>query len=190
MAADSSAFDTGAVGSDVTGDGINDPTDRQILYANYGFVHNTGPQAQQPLPEVLTHVDLEVNVDLREVAQDPDGDPVFYRIVSAANGSAVLAADGHSMRFVPDLGFAGTAIFEIIADDGFNASSVTQIEVTVSDAPLTELRFVGPRKLALEQGQRVDIDVFGDFIDQQNVAAAAQLRGRPGAGSVRCFSGR
>ncbi|MCA9184291.1 MAG: Ig-like domain-containing protein, partial [Planctomycetales bacterium] len=165
---DSEGFATGAFNNDINGDGSVNATDRQLLFANYGFVHNLGPQVQTPLPEVLTHIDLTTTIDLANIAADPDGDAVFYRIVSSQFGTATLGPDGRSVRFVPDSGFSGTARFEVIADDGFNASAAAIVEVVVSDAPLTDIRF-SQRELLLDVGENLDVDIFGDFADQRDV---------------------
>jgi len=83
-----------------------------------------------------------ITIDLAEVATDPDGDSVFYRIVSALNGTARLAPDGRSVTFMPAPGYTGDdASLEIVADDGFSASPDANVQIVVSDKPLVALDF-------------------------------------------------
>jgi len=121
---DSALVQAPAADADITGDGSTDRSDRQGLFANFGFTMNVGPQLAADLPDVFTHEDLRVRVDLGQVATDPDGDPVFYRIVSSSNGTTTLSADGRFAIFTPDAGFSGSAELQLSADDGFNASPV------------------------------------------------------------------
>ncbi|MFH1842062.1 MAG: Ig-like domain-containing protein, partial [bacterium] len=166
---DSAIVQSAGVGSDVTGDGVTDASDRQVMYANYGFLQNQGPQLAATLPSVLTHQDLPVKVDLDEIATDPDGDNIFYRIISADNGAASLGPGGDSLWwFTPTDGFTGPAFFEVVADDGFNSSAVALVPVTVSDAPLLSLDF-SLRQIGIETGHSVDVQVIGDFADQADV---------------------
>ena len=108
--------------ADLTGDGTTDRADRQVLYANHGFAVNRGPQLAATLPAVLTHEDLAAVLDLSTVANDPDGDPVYYRVTGIEHGSAQLSADGRYLIFKPEADFTGLATLRITADDGYSAS--------------------------------------------------------------------
>ncbi|KPJ75957.1 MAG: hypothetical protein AMJ54_13385, partial [Deltaproteobacteria bacterium SG8_13] len=165
---DSALVQAAAAGTDVTGDGVTDAADRQVMYANYGFLQNQGPQLAATLPTVLTHQDLPVKVDLGDIAADPDGDDVFYRIVYADNGVATLGSGGDSLWFTPTAGFTGPAFFEVVADDGFNSSAVALVPVTVSDAPLLSLDF-SLRQIGIETGHSAAVQAIGDFTDQDDV---------------------
>ncbi|MDH4177677.1 MAG: putative Ig domain-containing protein, partial [Thermoleophilia bacterium] len=167
--ADSALVQSAAPGSDVTGDGAIDAADRQVLFANYGFHQNLGPQLAATMPSVLTHEDLPVLVDLHQVAADPDGDAVYYRILSASEGTAALGADGGSVWFTPTPGYTGPAFFELVSDDGFNSSEVALVPVNVSAAPLVSLDF-SRRQIGIEPGHAVAVDVIGDFADQADVS--------------------
>ncbi|MBM3522927.1 MAG: tandem-95 repeat protein, partial [Alphaproteobacteria bacterium] len=157
-----------APGSDVTGDGTTDALDRQVLFANYGFLVNKGPQIALSLPSVLTHTDLPVFVNLAAIATDPNGDAVYYRVVGAENGTAALTPDGRSIMFTPTTGFSGLGRFEVVADDGYASSSAARIDVNVSSAKLTSLEF-SKRRILMEKDQAVAIQVIGDFADQADV---------------------
>ncbi len=165
---DADLLAAGAAGSDVTGDGVIDAADRQVLFADYGFVANQGPQLAAVLPGVLTHRDVPVRIDLARAASDPDGDQVYYRVVSTTYGTTVLRADGHSVVFTPEAGYTGPSSIELIADDGFNSSLVAVIPVTVSGAPLVSLDFA-QRRIGIEPGNVRVVQVIGDFADQQDV---------------------
>ena len=166
---DSALVQSVAPGSDVTGDGATDAADRQVMFANFGFLQNQGPQLASTLPSALTHQDLPVQVDLSQIAVDPDGDPVYYRIVSASQGTAALTAGGGSVWFTPAPGYTGPAFFELVSDDGFNSSAVALVPVTVSAAPLTSLDF-NRRQIGIEPGHAVSVQVIGDFADQADVS--------------------
>lgn len=166
--ADGVVMDAGGPSTDVDGDGDTDRNDRQVMYANFGMRMNLGPQIAATMPLVFTHEGLPIRVDLATVAADPDGDIVFYRVLSAAHGSAALSADGRAVIFTPDAGFTGAAAFEIMADDGFNASAPAQVAVTVSSAPLVSLEF-RRRAYELAPGTAARVEVIGDFADQADV---------------------
>ncbi len=166
--ADSALMELAGAGTDITGDGVTDRADRQVLYANFGVVMNVGPQLATTMPDVFTHEELRISVDLSQVATDPDGDPVFYRIISSNHGTTTLSADGRYAIFTPDDGYTGLADFQVSADDGFNSSPVATLAVTVSDAPLLSLDF-NHRRLLGEVGSSSLIQVYGDFADQQHV---------------------
>ncbi|MDK2127156.1 Ig-like domain-containing protein, partial [Parachitinimonas caeni] len=68
---------------------------------------------------VRTHSDLATRRSLSEIAQDLEGDTVFWRILGAEHGTARLAADGQTLLFTPEAGFAGDATLRLQADDGF-----------------------------------------------------------------------
>jgi hypothetical protein len=98
----------------------------------------------------MTHQDLEVAAAVQGFLSDPEGDPTFYRVVGATNGTARLSGDGRSVLFTPALGFTGQAGFEVVADDGFSSSQVATVAVNVSDAKLTHLDYV-PRDSLLDR---------------------------------------
>ncbi len=154
---------------DVDGSGTIDQADHLLVAGNFGFVANRPPQLSQNLPDVLTHRDLLVMVELAQLATDPEGDAIAWRVVSAEHGQALIDASGGSVTFVPENGYTGPASFQIAADDGLNGSAAAAIDVAVSDAPLVSLAIIN-RGLTLEVGQQVPLLITGDFSDQANVA--------------------
>ncbi len=74
--------------ADVDQDGTIATADQQILGSNFGFVANRPPQVTSTA--VRTHVDLETVADVAALGSDPDGDPVFFHVVSSVGGTAVL----------------------------------------------------------------------------------------------------
>ncbi|MBX9640295.1 MAG: Ig-like domain-containing protein, partial [Mycobacteriaceae bacterium] len=165
---DSAAFNAAAPGSDITGDGARNGEDRSVLFSNFGFAQNQGPIIATTLPAVLTHEELPVMVELASIAADPNGDQVFYRIISATHGTAALSADARYVIFTPDAGYAGTASFQLKADDGFNESALAMIGVTVSDADLIRLDFA-QRHILMDTGASISVQAIGDFADQADV---------------------
>ena len=106
--------------ADANGDGVIDAADVQLVAANYGFQATRPPMVQAGT--VMTHAGLLVPFDLAPQATDPQGDPLFFRIVGAVDGTATLDPDGHTVTFVPAAGFTGTADFQFEADDGLEVS--------------------------------------------------------------------
>ncbi len=151
---------------DFNRDGKLDEKDVQILGSNYGFTANRAPVVKGT--NVLTHVDLDATVALNKLATDPEGDAVFFRIVSASNGTAKFAADGKSVLFTPNNDYFGAASFSLVADDGYSTSAPVKVDVNVSNAALVNLDFV-KRGLRLDKGGSADLVVIGDFADQQDV---------------------
>jgi RHS repeat-associated protein len=152
--------------ADANRDGVVDAADVQLVAANLGF-QDTRPPLVTP-GTVLTHVSLPVRFDLGPQAIDPQGYPVFFRVVSADDGTATLNPDGHTVTFVPAASFTGTAGFRFQADDGLAVSAPTTITVNVSSAPLVSLDFQ-TRQPRLPVGGSTQVVAVGDFTDQQNV---------------------
>ena len=121
---------------------------------------------------MTTHEGLEVSIPLTELATDPEDDPLFYRIVSATNGTATLSPDGTAVRFTPNAGHTGPASIGIVADDGFSRSEVATIDVAISDAPLERLDFV-VRSPVITAGRTFEIQMIGDFADEVGVLLPA-----------------
>lgn len=153
-------------GYDLNRDGTINATDMQILGSNYSFVANRAPVVTPTA--VLTHVDLETDVDLAKLATDPEGDAVFYRLVNPVGGKVAFSPDGQNARFLPTAGFAGTASFGLIADDGYSSSLPATVTVNVSSAPLVNLDLV-ERNPRLQVGESSQLVAIGDFADQEDV---------------------
>ena len=152
--------------ADFNTDGRIDAADSQLLYANLGFAPNQGPRV---LPgSAFTHVELETAINVSAFLDDPEGDPLTFRILSAEHGAGRISADGARVIFTPDAGFHGQASFTIIADDGFTASAAGSITVQVSDSPLIDLDFVERQPVVGIGGSR-ELVFIGDFADQAGV---------------------
>ncbi len=159
---------------DLNRDGVIDGVDVQILGSNYGFSANLAPVVTGT--EVLTHEDLRVLISLGDLASDPEGDLIFYRAANVVGGTISFLPDGQTAKFMPTVGFTGTASFDLLADDGFSVSVPATVTVNVSDAPLTSLDFV-ERNPKLQVGghasrvreQRFQLVAIADFADQEDV---------------------
>jgi hypothetical protein len=154
--------------ADLDGSGIIDAADTQILIRNFGFIANQSPTISPDLPNFMTHRDLSVVIRLDDIASDPDGDTLYYRITDVANGTAMTSATDESLLFTPDQGYSGPASITVVADDGFNLSDPAVLQIEISDAPL--LRFeIRNRLPRIEIGDTYQLEVLGDFADQENV---------------------
>ena len=167
--ADNALMQAGGTPADVTGDGQVSAADRQVLQANYGFMANRPPQLAPVLPELRTHVDLPVLLDLSKVATDPDGDRIYYRFFDANGGSASLTADGTGIVFRPAAGYAGSSSVRVVADDGFGSSAEALITIAISDAPLTAIDFEFRDVQFSGVGGQTHLALIGTFADQANV---------------------
>jgi hypothetical protein len=156
------------VSVDLNGDGTANDTDRQVLYANYGWRANLAPVNVASATPVLAHTDLNKWLGLDNVALDREGDSVFWRVVGATHGSAQLAADGRTLLFVPEAGYAGAAAITIEADDGWGSSGPIVLQFTVSSAALQaiDIQDMG----SLRSGETRQLQAYGDFADEKGVA--------------------
>ncbi len=152
--------------ADANDDGVIDAADVQLVAANYGF-QPASPPVVQPAT-VMTHVGLPVPFDLNPQAADPQGLPVFFRIVGSTGGAAVLDPDGHTVTFTPAAGFSGTASFVFRADDGYEISAPATITVDVSTAALVSLDFQS-REPRIKAGGGTVVVAVGNFADEQDV---------------------
>ncbi|OYU20118.1 MAG: hypothetical protein CFE34_01980, partial [Rhodobacteraceae bacterium PARR1] len=166
---DSDLLRLAGAGTDIDGNGAVNAQDRQVLNVNFGIRRNAAPTVAANLPVLFTHVDLAQLVTLSDVARDPDGDPVFFRIASTEHVTASFTPDGQFLRVRPDAGFAGVARITLVADDGFAATGEIALDLTVSDAELLKLSFL-MRDYAFDAAGEVSpIVVIGQFADQADV---------------------
>ncbi|MES2205594.1 MAG: putative Ig domain-containing protein [Pseudomonadota bacterium] len=162
---DSQLFNQGA--ADIDGNGQMEAADRQILYANYGWKANQAPVIASVLPETKTHTDLSTNIDLHTIADDLEGDSVFWKVLSTTHGTAKLSSDGQTLWFTPETGYSGAAKITVQADDGFAASVPVELAVNVSGAKLLAIHLAPI--LSLQTGQVIQIQARGDFEDEKGV---------------------
>src|SRR5690606_11919663 len=156
---------------DINGDGLVNSADRQILYANHGLRTNQAPVAAK-LQDLKTHTDLDIYAVLRGIAEDLEGDGVFWRVLGATHGSATLASDGQTLHFIPEDNFSGQATILLQADDGFATGAPIALTVNVSAGKL--LRIDIERLAGLFQGSAQQLSVKGDFVDEQGVTLTAR----------------
>ncbi len=152
--------------ADGNDDGTIGAADVQLIAANYGFSPTKPPLAQAAT--VLTHSGLPVPFDLAPLATDPQGDPLFFRIIGSSGGVATLNPDGHTVTFVPAAGFTGAASFQYLADDGLELSAPATVTVNVSASPLVSLDFQS-REPRMNVGGGTHVVVVGNFADQTDV---------------------
>jgi VCBS repeat-containing protein len=152
-------------GADANDDGKINATDMQLLFQDLGYRANQAPVATNGT--ATTHQDLAAQLDVSPYISDPEGDPTFYRVGGATNGTAVLSSDGKGVVFTPTAGFVGQASFSIVADDGYATSAVATVTVTVSNAALIRINL--PNIGALTTGDTEQLQITGDFTDATGV---------------------
>ena len=79
---------------------------------------------------------------------------------------------GDTAVFVPETGYAGSASFELLGNDGWEESAPQTITVQISDAPLVRLDYV-LRNPRLNLGMSLPLTLVGDFADEQGVVLSA-----------------
>ena len=79
---DSQLFEQGDPSADLDGNGQINATDRQILYANYGWKANQAPGVHADIPTGKTHTDLDIALNLNTIADDLEGDAIFSAILN------------------------------------------------------------------------------------------------------------
>ncbi|MER9397476.1 Ig-like domain-containing protein [Mesorhizobium sp. M0615] len=156
--------------ADANQDGTVDSTDAQLLFQNLGYQPNQAPIAITGT--FKTHQELELTASIGNLVSDPEADTTFVRLLGATHGTARLSADGKSIVFVPEAGFAGQASFTIVADDGYQNSAPVTISVSVSDAALLRFDFV-TRQPRINLSERYQMQWIGDFADESNVLLPA-----------------
>ncbi|MEM6665294.1 MAG: Ig-like domain-containing protein, partial [Pseudomonadota bacterium] len=159
-----------AARADITGDGLVDRVDQGLLSGMLGFAVNEAPVLNDAA--FATYVDLETEILLPPLAQDPEDDPVSFRLVGVAGGTAVLSPGGQTVRFTPEAGFAGEAEITLIADDGFGASGPRTYGIAVKDIALLDIDIV-TRTTTLDIGGVTALSFIGDFVDQEDVPLPA-----------------
>ena len=151
---------------DTDRNGLIDTTDAALLFQNLGYRWNVAPVALTTT--LKTHTDLALTASLNGLVSDPDGDATYLRVMGAVHGTATLNSDGRSVTFNPEAGFAGTASFSYLVDDGYQTSPVVTVTVNVSGASL--LRFdTTTRNPRIGVGQQIQLHWVGDFEDQTGV---------------------
>ena len=175
--ADSAAFEQALQGGDLAqgdldGDGSVGASDRQLLYANYGWRANQAPVVQTEALQtgIKTHSNLAVSGRLDHVAADNEGDRLFWRLVGSTHGTARISGDGATIDFTPDADFAGEATITVQADDGFASTAPVTLHINVSGAALLRLR--APVIGFLMNGQSVQLQAVADFEDEQGVVVS------------------
>ncbi|WP_162084669.1 tandem-95 repeat protein [Sulfuriferula nivalis] len=165
----SSAIAANNPNADLLGNGQIGSADTELLDANYGFAAALAPQAiPQSGALITTHENLTASVSLASVAQDYEGNPIFWTIVGATNGTASISVDGKSLVFNPTAGYTGPATVTLLADDGFAVSSPITVNVNVSAAKLVALHLSDLS--SLQPGQSASLHVTADFTDQTGVS--------------------
>jgi hypothetical protein len=151
--------------ADANRDGVIDATDNQLLFQNIGYAPNRPPVITPHL--VKTHEDLEVSVSVGDFIVDPEGDQNFIQTGGASHGTASRHGD-QFVLFSPELGYTGSAIFELGVDDGYSGASLADVGVHVSDARLVRIDLVDRTPL-LDVGGSTKLTFIGDFEDQLQV---------------------
>ncbi|MGA2035933.1 MAG: putative Ig domain-containing protein, partial [Thermoguttaceae bacterium] len=158
-------------GADANRDGVVGASDMQLLASDLGFTPNLPPVVTAG--QALTHESVPVAVDLAPLATDPEGDPIYFRVIAAQDGTATLGTDGHTVTFVPAAGYAGPASFQYAADDGYSSSSPATVSINVSSAPLVNLDFQTRLPRLNNPGDTQVMVAMGDFTDETGVVLPA-----------------
>ncbi|MCL1960576.1 MAG: Ig-like domain-containing protein [Desulfovibrionaceae bacterium] len=141
------------------------------------------PPPQTNRPALKTHVDLPVSHALD--ALDSEGRVQFWRVAGATHGKARIEADGTTLLFTPQAGYAGDASVTVqaVGDRALEQpSQPITLNVNVSKARLLALRLAIPDEsnpAPLRVGATVTLRASADFEDEENVPI------EPGGGYLR-----
>jgi hypothetical protein len=103
-----------------------------IVVTDDGSALNQAPVATNGT--ATTHQDLATQLSVGQYISDPEGDPTFYRVVGATNGTAKLSSLGQGV-VCADAGLCRPGELNIVADDGMRRRQAT-VTVNVSNASL------------------------------------------------------
>lgn len=117
-------------------------------------VENSAPTAS----DVAVATDAGEPVELLLEGDDPDGDPVTFRVVTEP-GSGTLSGSPPNLRYTPDEGFDGVDTFTYVAFDGVLDSEPATVEVTVRPAPNRPPQITLPASVEIDAGQTRDVEV-------------------------------
>lgn len=141
---------------DIDANGIIDGFDLNNIYPNVGVsaviakvTANEKPQFTQPATSAQTTEDSAgIDINLWNYVSDREtaDSALTFSAVSSAQGTAVLAADGHTVHFTPNANFNGTANVTFkVTDVGENGAAANTVQFTlgvivtpVNDIPVAE----------------------------------------------------
>ena len=127
-------------------------------------VPDAAPVATDDVATTPAATPVEVEVTANDT--DPDGDTVLVTRAGGARHGDVVVLDARTVRYTPDLGFAGVDTFTYTISDGRGGTDVATVGVTVENAPPVAVDDRG----GTAPGTRVTFDVLGNDRDD-NVTA-------------------
>ncbi len=107
-------------------------------------------------------------VDLLLEGDDPDGDPLTFRVVNGP-ASGTLSGTAPNLRYTPDDGFDGVDSFTYVSNDGELDSEPASVEVTVRPLPNRPPQLLLPESVQVIAGESVDVEVTASDPDGDEV---------------------
>ncbi|MCA9051486.1 MAG: tandem-95 repeat protein, partial [Planctomycetaceae bacterium] len=169
---DTDLFDASAASGrrtgDIDGDGLQNALDLQILFAQFGLTANQAPVWTTDAVEWKSHASFSQVFNLGELASDPEGDRLSYQIRSMTAGIQSAVVTDNLILVTPDPEFSGTALLELLVDDGFAESLPRVIALEILDVGLNRIYFATDT-LLLNAGDYADTAVYADFEDGETI---------------------
>jgi len=156
-----------SLATDADRDGVIQAEDLDWINLAFGFTANRAPVVNATTVPAVAG--LPITLDLAARTQDPDGDRLAFYLDAVDGGTAVLLADGRTLRFTPDAA-RGTGTIALRTDDGGRTSATATL--TIDAAELTPDRLnLAQRDLALQPGEAADLGITAAFagVDPQAV---------------------
>lgn len=92
------------------------------------------PDSNQPPVAVAAQFSTWTStaVEGQLAGDDPDGDPLVYRIAALPAGGALALADDGSFRYTPRPGESGADAFSFLVDDGTDVSDQATVDIAIA----------------------------------------------------------
>ena len=128
--------------------------------------------------EVSAAEDTAYELALR--ADDPEGDPLSFEIVSPPRNGNLSGLNGSEVTYTPEANYFGSDSFNFRADDGRKNSNIARININVAEVndPPRIIGFSAPASITEQERPRLSVIALDD--DGDNIAFVWQ----PSAGTV------
>ena len=119
---------------------LTDPVGNTTTTGDYTFTTGSVPNTAPTADDQTVVVEHDKSSPITLTASDPEGNALFYTVVSGPSSGTISAGSGAARSYTPNAGFSGTDTFTFKASDGALDSNVAT--VTVKVMPTEEVTLV------------------------------------------------